>query len=96
MRNNPICTNQTLDKLETQLKGLTTRPDARRRSTLLVIERLRVVDGAVDLLRGRHGTTDEEWQECLTLAAARLCREGKIAGSNPWREPGKSPSEGQD
>ena len=89
MRENPICTNETLDKLETQLKALTTRPVGRRGWTLRVIERLRVVEAAVDLLRGRYGTGDEEWQECLTMATVRLRREGKIVDSDHGGKPGK-------
>jgi uncharacterized membrane protein YccC len=81
MTENPICLDETLDRLETQLKSLTSRPDSRRRWTRQVIERLRVSERAAALLRERREMTVDaaaEWDELYQQAIVELRREGQI------------------
>jgi hypothetical protein len=80
-REEEICTDETVNRLESQLKALTSRPDSRRRWTWRVIERLRVTERAAELLLERHLPpidADEEWFGLVGQAIRELRKEGTI------------------
>jgi hypothetical protein len=81
MKEQDVCLDETIDKLERHLNVRSTRPDNRRRWTRQVIERLRVVERAAALLRERREMTvaaGEEWESLTEQAIVELRNEGKI------------------